>query len=188
MPQEGITYATGETSPSSSVKWQLGAVGGLQATPSLPTCFWPVLLVLKQHIWCVSPSFCGSQPCNSLFLLCVAVPPLSLHLCDEGCLPAPLQVLVYHDLLGMMSHPHHAKVTPKFCKRYAEVGHVIQDALVQYRQEVTDGLFPGQQYSPYSIQQAEVDALVKQLQESGMEDCAAAVSAAAAAADAGKRQ
>ncbi len=31
------------------------------------------------------------------------------------------QVLVYHDLLGMMSHPHHAKVTPKFCKQYAQV-------------------------------------------------------------------
>lgn len=34
------------------------------------------------------------------------------------------QVLVYHDLLGMMQHPHHAKVTPKFCKQYAAVGHV----------------------------------------------------------------
>ncbi len=36
----------------------------------------------------------------------------------------PLQVLVYHDLLGMMQHPHHAKVTPKFCKQYAAVGQV----------------------------------------------------------------
>jgi len=36
------------------------------------------------------------------------------------------QVLVYHDLLGMMSHPHHAKVTPKFCKSYAQVGKDIQ--------------------------------------------------------------
>lgn len=26
------------------------------------------------------------------------------------------QVLVYHDLLGMMTHPHHAAVTPKFVK------------------------------------------------------------------------
>ncbi|GFP81325.1 3-methyl-2-oxobutanoate hydroxymethyltransferase 2 mitochondrial [Phtheirospermum japonicum] len=26
------------------------------------------------------------------------------------------QVLVYHDLLGMLQHPHHAKVTPKFSK------------------------------------------------------------------------
>lgn len=36
------------------------------------------------------------------------------------------QVLVYHDLLGMMQHPHHAKVTPKFCKQYSAVGAVIQ--------------------------------------------------------------
>ena len=33
--------------------------------------------------------------------------------------PPHAQVLVYHDLLGMMQHPHHAKVTPKFCKQYA---------------------------------------------------------------------
>jgi 3-methyl-2-oxobutanoate hydroxymethyltransferase len=31
---------------------------------------------------------------------------------------------VYHDLLGMMQHPHHAKVTPKFCKQYGAVGEV----------------------------------------------------------------
>ena len=41
--------------------------------------------------------------------------------------PLPLQVLVYHDLLGMMQHPHHAKVTPKFCKQYSAVGAVIQE-------------------------------------------------------------
>lgn len=35
-----------------------------------------------------------------------------------------MQVLVYHDLLGMMQHPHHAKVTPKFCKQYGAVGEV----------------------------------------------------------------
>ena len=46
---------------------------------------------------------------------------------------AALQVLVYHDLLGMLQHPHHAKVTPKFCKQFAQVGTVIQDALTQYR-------------------------------------------------------
>lgn len=40
--------------------------------------------------------------------------------------PTP-QVLVYHDLLGMMQHPHHAKVTPKFCKQYSAVGRVIQE-------------------------------------------------------------
>lgn len=85
------------------------------------------------------------------------------------------QVLVYHDLLGMMSHPHHAKVTPKFCKRYAEVGQVIQSALAQYRQDVEEGTFPGQQYSPYSIPADEVDQLVQQLRESGMQAEADAV-------------
>jgi 3-methyl-2-oxobutanoate hydroxymethyltransferase len=84
-------------------------------------------------------------------------------------------VLVYHDLLGMMSHPHHAKVTPKFCKRYCEVGTVIQEALSQFRQEVEGHVFPGQVYSPYSIKAAEVESLVKQLEQQGMEVCAAAV-------------
>ena len=35
------------------------------------------------------------------------------------------QVLVYHDLLGMMHHPHHAQHVPSFCKRYATVGENI---------------------------------------------------------------
>lgn len=81
-----------------------------------------------------------------------------------------------------MSHPHHAKVTPKFCKRYAEVGDLIQQALGQYKQDVANGSFPGQQYSPYTIQAAEVAALVKQLNDSGMFDCAHAVREAATAA------
>lgn len=55
----------------------------------------------------------------------------------EGLLGAP-QVLVYHDLLGMMQHPHHAKVTPKFCKQYAAIGTNIQSALQQYRDEVSN--------------------------------------------------
>lgn len=49
-----------------------------------------------------------------------------------------VQVLVYHDLLGMMQHPHYVKVTPKFCKQYASVGTVIQEALQSYRDEVQD--------------------------------------------------
>lgn len=49
----------------------------------------------------------------------------------------------------MMSHPHHAKVTPKFCKQYASVGKAIQSALSQYREEVSSGAFPSTAYSPY---------------------------------------
>jgi 3-methyl-2-oxobutanoate hydroxymethyltransferase len=95
---------------------------------------------------------------------------------------------VYHDLLGMMSHPHHAKVTPKFCKRYAEVGATIQSALSQYREDVSSRAFPGLRYSPYSIKPHEVEALEGELAAAGLPDVAAAVRAAAeeeAAAKAG---
>ena len=88
--------------------------------------------------------------------------------------------MVYHDLLGMMSHPHHAKVTPKFCKRYAEVGATIQAALQQYRDEVSSRAFPGARYSPYSIKPHEVVALEAELEAGGMPDVAAELRAAAA--------
>ncbi|KAA8494129.1 3-methyl-2-oxobutanoate hydroxymethyltransferase 2, mitochondrial [Porphyridium purpureum] len=61
------------------------------------------------------------------------------------------QVLVYHDLVGMLTHPHHAKVVPKFCKRYARVGEYVNNALEQYRDEVRSRTFPDDAYSPYSI-------------------------------------
>lgn len=59
------------------------------------------------------------------------------------------QVLVYHDLLGMMTHPHFTAVTPKFCKRYANVGAAINTALQEYAAEVKQGAFPGTAHSPY---------------------------------------
>lgn len=52
------------------------------------------------------------------------------------------QVLVFHDLLGMLQHPQHAKVAPKFCKRYADVGLIVQRALEEYKDEVRARTFP----------------------------------------------
>lgn len=60
-------------------------------------------------------------------------------------------MLVYHDLLGMIRHPHHAKVTPKFCKQYASVGTEIERALKEYNREVKQRQFPSPQFSPYKI-------------------------------------
>lgn len=88
------------------------------------------------------------------------------------------QVLVYHDLLGMLQHPHHAKVTPKFCKQYAEVGDVINKALVEYKDEVTKGTFPGAAHSPYKISASEVDGFLNELKQMGMEKAASAVAEA----------
>lgn len=48
------------------------------------------------------------------------------------------QVLVYHDMLGMFSD-----FTPKFAKRFANVGEVMTEAFRTYVQEVGAGAFPG---------------------------------------------
>ncbi|KAL4418957.1 hypothetical protein ABPG77_001779 [Micractinium sp. CCAP 211/92] len=85
------------------------------------------------------------------------------------------QVLVYHDLLGMMQHPHHAKVTPKFCKQYSAVGAVIQQALSAYHADVVGGQFPSEAYSPYKIAQQEASQLLRDLEREGLDGAAEAV-------------
>ena len=75
------------------------------------------------------------------------------------------QVLVYHDLLGVEHHPHFEKHVPSFCKRYAKLGKNIDDALTQYRDEVHQGQFPTDEFSPYKMSQEEQDkfaALIEQ--------------------------
>uniref|UniRef100_H3G552 3-methyl-2-oxobutanoate hydroxymethyltransferase n=1 Tax=Phytophthora ramorum TaxID=164328 RepID=H3G552_PHYRM len=57
------------------------------------------------------------------------------------------QVLVFHDLLGMLQHPHHAQFVPKFCKRYADVGEQIRIGLENYRDDVESGRFSSEEYS-----------------------------------------
>lgn len=51
------------------------------------------------------------------------------------------QVLVYQDLLGMFSD-----FTPKFVKRYAELGEIMKDAFRSYIKEVGSGAFPSEEH------------------------------------------
>ncbi|MFH1241030.1 MAG: 3-methyl-2-oxobutanoate hydroxymethyltransferase [Pseudomonadota bacterium] len=51
------------------------------------------------------------------------------------------QVLVYHDLVGLFE-----RFTPKFVKQYVNLGPQIKEALVQYREEVEKGTFPGPEH------------------------------------------
>ncbi len=51
------------------------------------------------------------------------------------------QILVYQDLLGMFSD-----FTPKFVKRYANVGEVMKDAFAAYKKEVAEGVFPQEEH------------------------------------------
>lgn len=51
------------------------------------------------------------------------------------------QVLVYQDMLGM-----YADFTPKFVKKYADIGTVMTNAFKQYIKEVNSGAFPSQEH------------------------------------------
>lgn len=51
------------------------------------------------------------------------------------------QVLVTHDVLGLFD-----RFTPKFVKRYAELGKVAVEAMAAYRAEVESGAFPGPEH------------------------------------------
>ncbi|KVH97256.1 Ketopantoate hydroxymethyltransferase [Cynara cardunculus var. scolymus] len=125
--------------------------------------------------------------CFSVVLECVPAPVAAaatsvLRIPTIGIGAGPFcsgQVLVYHDLLGMMQHPHHAKVTPKFCKQFAQVGEVINKALSDYKQEVENRSFPGALHSPYKINTTEVDGFLKELQKMGLDEAAAAAAEAA---------
>jgi 3-methyl-2-oxobutanoate hydroxymethyltransferase len=71
------------------------------------------------------------------------------------------------------------QVTPKFCKQFAQVGIVINEALAQYKQEVEAGTFPGPQFSPYKMPQTELDRFSTLLGDEGLGDAAASAKLAA---------
>ncbi|KAL8162474.1 hypothetical protein V2J09_013963 [Rumex salicifolius] len=125
--------------------------------------------------------------CFSVVLECVPAPVAAaatsvLKIPTIGIGAGPFcsgQVLVYHDLLGMLQHPHHAKVTPKFCKQYGKVGDVINKALSDYKEEVTNGSFPGRSHSPYKISDSDMSGFLKEMQTLGFDDAASAAAEAA---------
>nr|ACG37842.1 3-methyl-2-oxobutanoate hydroxymethyltransferase [Zea mays] len=124
--------------------------------------------------------------CFSVVLECVPAPVAAaatsaLKIPTIGIGAGPFcsgQVLVYHDLLGMLQHPHHAKVTPKFCKQFGNVGDVINKALSEYKQEVEAQAFPGPSHTPYKITPTDVDGFADALQKMGLSEAADAAAAA----------
>jgi 3-methyl-2-oxobutanoate hydroxymethyltransferase len=52
------------------------------------------------------------------------------------------QVLVYHDVVGLFE-----RFTPKFVKQYINLSPKIREALIQYKEDVEPGAFPGPEHS-----------------------------------------
>jgi len=52
------------------------------------------------------------------------------------------QVLVYHDTVGLFE-----RFTPKFVRQYIKLGPMIIDALKEYKNEVEEGVFPGEEHT-----------------------------------------
>lgn len=63
------------------------------------------------------------------------------------------QVLVYQDMLGMFSD-----FTPKFVKRFANIGEVMKEAFSRYIKEVQKGEFPGKEHE-YSVDDSVIEKL-----------------------------
>ncbi|TYO97772.1 3-methyl-2-oxobutanoate hydroxymethyltransferase [Desulfallas thermosapovorans] len=72
------------------------------------------------------------------------------------------QVLVIHDLLGLFD-----RYTPKFVKRYANLGEEMQKALNTYANEVREGVFPDNEHS-FSMPRELVEQLTDELKTEGI--------------------
>jgi 3-methyl-2-oxobutanoate hydroxymethyltransferase len=72
------------------------------------------------------------------------------------------QVLVWHDLLGI-----HGGHTPRFVKRYAELGEAAVAGLSEYAREVREGRFPAPEHI-YSIEPAELAELRRYLDQESL--------------------
>jgi len=67
------------------------------------------------------------------------------------------QCLIVHDMLGMFE-----AFTPKFVKKYANIGEQIVKALEAFRDEVNKGSFPGPEHC-YKMPEAEAQKLQEML-------------------------
>jgi 3-methyl-2-oxobutanoate hydroxymethyltransferase len=63
------------------------------------------------------------------------------------------QVLVFHDLVGLFE-----RFTPKFVKKYINLSPLIKEALVQYKNEVEEGSFPGPEHG-FSMKKEEMEKI-----------------------------
>ena len=73
------------------------------------------------------------------------------------------QLLIYADMLG-----YYDDFTPKFVKKYGEIGKSMQDAFSAYCAEVRSGSFPNDAEHTYKISDAEADKFMELLKKNGV--------------------
>ena len=64
------------------------------------------------------------------------------------------QLVIFHDLMGLFW-----EFKSKFVKRYCEAGQIMQNALMEYAQEVREGQFPAEE-NFYAIKEEELEKLL----------------------------
>jgi 3-methyl-2-oxobutanoate hydroxymethyltransferase len=70
------------------------------------------------------------------------------------------QLLIYADMVGLYDN-----FTPKFVKKYAEIGAELQRAFEEYCNDVRGGQFPVDDEHAYKISDEEVNKLMEFLSE-----------------------
>ena len=69
------------------------------------------------------------------------------------------QLLIYADMVGMYDN-----FTPKFVKKYADIGGELQKAFTAYSEEVRAGSFPVDAEHSYKISDAEAEKFMEILE------------------------
>ncbi len=80
---------------------------------------------------------CVPAPLAELVTKQISIPTIGIG-AGAGC---DGQILVYQDMLGLFSD-----FTPKFAKRYAELGTAMQEAFKAYVEDVEQGRFPAEEH------------------------------------------
>jgi 3-methyl-2-oxobutanoate hydroxymethyltransferase len=88
-------------------------------------------------------------PLATLITEAVPVPTIGIG-AGAGC---DGQVLVAHDVLGLFD-----RFVPRFVKQYQQLGQLMLKALVQFREEVERGEFPGAEHT-FGINREELEKL-----------------------------
>lgn len=63
------------------------------------------------------------------------------------------QLLIVHDMIGL-----YEVYIPKFVKQYANIGKIMEEAFIKYKEEVKSGVFPGPEHC-YEIDDKEMNKL-----------------------------